>query len=109
MTEVCCTVYERYEKDGGFGYDQISVDGPSSRSHYLYTTQPPVVGDLITLTYKVQGYPALGTYRVVERSWLYAAYGSSSWPRDQVRPVEPTMLQLIVEEAVGPFADEVDS
>jgi hypothetical protein len=109
MSEVCCLVYERREKDGGFSYDQVGVDGPSDRFPHLYTTHPPVVGDLITLTYVVQGLRSVGTYRVVERSWLHAAYGSVAWPRDQVRPVEPTALHLIVEEADRPFADEVDS
>ncbi|GIL29163.1 hypothetical protein [Actinocatenispora comari] len=72
----------------------------------LPTPYPPAVGDLIWLTDRFTGSGAV--YRVLERQWMHAGYGSMSWRAGTAAPAEGPMLEIVVEAAGGLFLDEVD-
>ncbi|MCW2929990.1 MAG: hypothetical protein JWM19_952 [Actinomycetia bacterium] len=71
---------------------------------------PPSVGDLITLHpahgQELEGGPV---YRVVDRMWVTAVYGSGSWPLGKAAPVEGPLMEIIVEPAPGLYADQAPS
>lgn len=77
---------------------------------YLLTDHPPIIGDLAYLSGHTpdpgdpEG-PALGAggaYRVVDRAWAPAAYGSQSWSYGE-RQTEPERLDVMLEPAGGLF------
>jgi hypothetical protein len=96
FTGVRCSFYLRTAVTGGYRYDHLLVPG-SSGDNALRTTMPPAVDDLIWLD--------PGQCRVIARSWMYPAYGSTNYPYGGPIKEGPT-LDLIVESAVGPFTDE---
>lgn len=99
MTPVRCWFYERVAADGGgWHYDRIARRGPDG-ADALVTATPPAVGDSVYL-------PG-GMFRVVERSWLYSAWGSVDWPYGEPEPVVGPMLDCVVERCAGLFVDEV--
>lgn len=105
---VRCNFYLRTSsKDGGFHYDQISVKGPGGTSGGLLTFHPPGVGDRMPLTDEFQRVPG-GIFRVLDRAWLYPAYGSVAWPLGSPNAESPLHLDLIVEACEGPFQNESD-
>ena len=68
---------------------------------------PPAVGDLITLWDSdrhrralppLEGGPA---FRVVDRMWAHAGYGSVTWPYGQRESSEGPLMDIIVEPAGG--------
>ncbi len=76
---------------------------------------PPMPGDLIHVTKTVyldddapddaeRPLPEFGTYRVVERCFGPAAYGSPAWPYVKAPPA--CWVDIIVERADGPFRNE---
>ena len=58
----------------------------------------PQIGDLVSM-------PG-GTYRVIDRSIQYNAYGSPNWPSGQARPQAGPLVQCIVRAEGGLFADQ---
>lgn len=105
---VRCNFYVRTPaEDGKFHYDQISVKGPAGGSGSLLTFLPPAVGDRIPLSDEFQKVPS-GIFRVLERAWLYPAYGSQAWPLGSPDSGFPLHLDLIVEACEGPFQNESD-
>lgn len=101
-----CQFYERTAVEGGFRYDMISINGPMGAGR-LVTPHPPAVGDLISLwdVHERRG----GTFRVIERAWMYSSYGSTDWPYGTPASKEGPLLDIVVEAAEGPFVDEVPS
>lgn len=99
-----CSFYERTPVEGGYRYDKISLTNPRGDT-YLETDQPPLVGDLIFLSDAVS--ERRGQYQVVERSWLHSSWGSTDWPYGEPASTTGPLLDIVVEAAMGPFADEV--
>lgn len=68
----------------------------------------PAVGDLVELPHVAEaGGPMVsGTFRVTGRYWSYAQYGSLSWPFRSPDPCPPASLDIFVEKAPAPYADE---
>jgi hypothetical protein len=67
----------------------------------------PQVGDLVYLDAGVEAGSALsGTFKVVQRSWLYSAYGSTNWPQGEPVPRCPGNVDILVERAEGPFTND---
>jgi hypothetical protein len=99
-----CGFHERVAVEDGYRYDRINIDGPGGFDR-LVTPYPPAVGDLITLwdAHERRG----GMFRVVERAWHHSSYGSTDWPYGSPASKEGPLLDIIVEAAEGPFADEV--
>lgn len=95
---VRCFFHLRRTTATGYRYEGLPIKG--SGSTYLSTAHPPAIGDYINLD--------TGTYRVVDRSWTHPEYGSMSWPYGKQEPTAGPMLTLIVEEAAGPFLNEVE-
>lgn len=65
----------------------------------LTTYYPPAVGDVIAPT-------AGRMYRVIERYWSHAAYGSVLHPHGNDGPMEGPHLHCIVEPASGPYRNQ---
>lgn len=86
-----------------YEYEKVALNGPQGTGN-LVTSTPPAIGDLIHLwdTYKKTG----GTFRVLERSWGHAEYGSVTWPYGEPEPKEGPLLHIIVEKSKGPFVNE---
>jgi hypothetical protein len=102
--DVRCNFYRRSPVDVGlWRYDHISLAGPHGDT-FLHTPHPPHVGDLIGLydPFTKKG----GVHRVVERSWTHSSWGSADWPYGEPRPHVGPLLDVIVEDAEGPFRDE---
>jgi len=67
---------------------------------------PPAPGDLITLwsrTGAVEGGPV---FRVLERLWSHASFGSVTFPYGAEEPREGPLLDIIAEPAGSPYRDE---
>lgn len=86
-----------------YQYRRVSLDQPD-RS-YLITEHVPAVGDLIWMwdTEFQRGYNC----RVVERSWSFPGYGSVSFPYSSREPRDGPLLDIIVEEATGPYRNQI--
>lgn len=101
---VCCWFYIRHD---GADPERLYVAGFEGGSNWL-TDHPPVVGDLIRLFGTVsvgEDEPERkvgGVWRVVEREWMPASYGSVNWPYGQPQQVAPLMLAVSIEPAVPP-------
>lgn len=105
MSDPRCSFYLRTAVgDGRYRYTRISIANQAGNG-YIVTPTPPVVGDLIYLRDQIEGGPS-GTFRVVERSWVHSSWGSHDWPYTEPQPLVGPMLDLIVEAAEGPFANE---
>lgn len=76
----------------------------SGASHLRH---PPAIGDLIGLAGNTK--PTRGVFRVIDRSWFHADYGSASWPFGNAEPVDGPLLDLIVVPADGLFVNEAPS
>jgi hypothetical protein len=89
--------------DVDYHYRQISLPTPGVDG--WRTPWPPAVGDLVSL-------PDAGMYRVVDRGWMFAGYGSMNWPAatgpGPARPVVGPILTVLVEAAEGMFVREVE-
>jgi hypothetical protein len=72
---------------------------------------PPAIGDLIILydtdRPRRQLPPLKGgpVFRVVDRLWSHAMYGSVTWPYGKTEPSEGPLLDIIVEPSEGVYAD----
>lgn len=85
----------------------LYMDGPHGQ---LLTDHPPAVGDLIDLRGTTAD-PADpensvrfdGAYRVIDRAWRPASYGSPTWPFGE-RQTGPEWLDVMVEPAAEFFA-----
>ena len=88
--------------DGLFNYDQVQISG-SQHDAALRTTHPPLTGDLISLwdSYTQKG----GQFRVIDRAWHHAAWGSTIWPYTEILPTDGPRVDIIIEAAEGPFSD----
>lgn len=86
-----------------YHYEQVHLSGWDHDGR-LHTPHPPQVGDLIFLwdDLKKNG----GYYRVIERSWLHAAYGSTDWPHAEMSPKKGPLVDIVVEPAEGIFRGE---
>jgi hypothetical protein len=69
---------------------------------------PPAVGDLIVLQLQpAPAYQAGGpVFRVLERMWVHAMYGSPDWRYGEDGPRTGPLLDIIVEPAEGLYRDE---
>lgn len=89
--------------DGQFTYEPVNLDSARFDGR-LRTAHPPLPGDLIFLwdSIKREG----GVFRVIERCWHHAGFGSTYWPVLEQFPAEGPGVDIIVEAAEGPFRDE---
>ncbi len=103
---VLCRFYVRSPAgDGQFRYESVEV-GNRAGDGRLPTPHPPLPGDLVFLwdTTEKKG----GQFRVIERAWSHASWGSVNWPHSETMPVHGPSLDIIVEAADGLFRDEAD-
>lgn len=84
-------------------YARMWLEGPTGGG-YLCTEHPPAVGDTIRLYDRLT--KSGGVFRVVERSWNHASYGSTYWPHAEDRPRVGPLLEIVVEQAEGLFRGE---
>lgn len=98
-----CRFYVRTGDPGLFRYESVALASWAGTLD-LPTPHPPLAGDLISL-YDVDTH-AGGQYRVIERAWSHASYGSVHWPYGEpLAAVGPTLDIIVVPDA-GPFRDE---
>jgi hypothetical protein len=104
-----CTFYIRTTittDPATYRYDQAYVRGDAyGNGGSLVTPHPPAVSDLIWLN-DGEGHHPGGNYRVIERAWQHAAYGSANWPLGTKRTTVGPILTIILEADAGPFRDE---
>lgn len=102
-----CTFYIRKQVTSDpatYDYAQVYLrGGPLGGGGSLDTPHPPMAGDLIWL--QPDRSPG-GCYRVIERAWQHAAYGSANWPFGVRRTAVGPILTIVVEPDDGPFRDE---
>ena len=96
-----CAVYLRTREEGGYDYQMLDLRAPS---HRLVLSHPPTTNDLLHLLVGGEDGPRFIGARVIERAWLVPSYGSMTWQTGSAPP--SVMLDLICEEADGPFRDE---
>lgn len=102
---VRCTFYVKTAAgDNGWHYDLIDVHSPAGAGS-LPVRHPPGVGDLIWLWDSTA--KAAGVYRVMERFWMHAQYGSMVWRMGHALPSQGPELTMLVEPADGLFVDQV--
>lgn len=115
MPDVRCAFYLRWpaREPGQFQYLNLDIESKGGYGR-LPTPHPPAVGDLVNLLGRAFRTSASdpervnGTFRVVERAWMYPGYGSSDWPRGEARAKRGPLLDVFVEYAEGAFANQVD-
>lgn len=90
--------------DDQFRYESIHCSC-SRFDGRIPTPHPPLPGDLISLWDSLE--KKGGMFRVIERSWHHASYGSVNWPYTENLPVEGPGMDIIVEPAEGVFRNEV--
>lgn len=91
--------------DGLYRFEGVDLDAPSGG---LYPMEyPPLVGDLILLPEKRTGAANLEggpVFRVIERMWSHAQYGSPYWPYSRPVPVHGPSLEIVVVPHEGIYA-----
>lgn len=91
--------------EGGWYYDHIDVRSPGGSAQPVRFV--PAVGDVVTVGGEDPGTgKTSGTFRVIDRTWLYPSWGSMNWPHGQTEPTRGPMVQILMEEARGLFVDE---
>lgn len=96
---ISCTFYLREPgRAGGFRYTAIEAKTAPVQHGYPVAV-PPNTGDVLFLA------GVTDAFRVVDRQWTYPDYGSAMWRWNTKAPTE-FLLTVIVERAVGVFADE---
>ena len=96
--------------EGKWRYQPISIAGPGG-GYTLDTAWVPQPGDLISLWDRSGDRPQPDggpVFRVVDRLWSHASWGSANWPYGKNEPQEGPMVDIIVEPAEGPYRDETD-
>ncbi|WP_280410560.1 hypothetical protein [Nocardia asiatica] len=104
-----CIFYARTSspEPGKYRFARVYLNGRSGDG-MLHTRTPPAVGDLIQLWDRSEDGPR-GLFRVLERDWNHAMYGSSDWRHGRLAPTRGPLLTITVEEATsGLFRDEYD-
>lgn len=104
---VRCHFYVRTQVNlgSGYRYHSIAVREPAGAGPVLLA-EALAMGDLVSL--RDENTQVVGSYRVIERSWLHASYGSYDWPYNAPMATTPPMLDLIVVEAEGVFRNEAE-
>jgi hypothetical protein len=106
-TTVACVFHERVPaSDTTSHYRRIWLANPDGDG-VLRTPHPPAVGDTIFLFDRggTETGPR-GQFRVVERGWDHASYGSTYWPVLMADPTQGPRLTVIVVADEGPFRDQ---
>lgn len=90
--------------NGKWWYQRITVRSPIG-GNFIPMAHVPDIGDTVTLHSErpVTGGPA---FRVVSRNWSPAAWGSVNWPLPADAPIAGPIVDIIVEPADSPYADE---
>lgn len=103
-----CAFYLRTQvtDDPTYRYERIEISSPRGDG-LLPTPNPPAVGDLILLSdsFRRTG----GMFRVIERAWLHAQFGSADWPYTSAHAQNGPTLEVIVEPTEGPFVNVAPS
>ena len=115
IMDVRCAFSLRWpaSEPGQFQYLSINVDSRDGHGR-IPTPHPPAVGDLVNLhgdafrSSTSDPEPVHGTFRVVERVWLYPEYGSNDWPLGQAQAKQGPLLDVFVEYAEGAFANQAE-
>lgn len=95
-----CHFYLRTGTPGAYEYTSIRI--PTRDGTGMFPTAvPPQIGDIVLLPTTGRG----GCGRVIERQWLYPAYGSMAWPSGRLLE-DGVLLTVILEEAEGVFRGE---
>lgn len=84
-----------------YRYDYVDIRSPTHTGE-ISLIHPPLIGDLILL-------PNAGMVRVVDRCWSHASYGSTYWPYTSPHATVGPRLEVIVEQAEGPYLHEAES
>ena len=103
-----CKFAIRYPAGGGkWRFVTATVEAPTGYAPFVPIEHPPVVGDLVVLHDSREG-PLDGgpVFRVIDRMWVYPAYGSPSWPYRSFGPTGGPLLEIVAEPARGLYADE---
>jgi hypothetical protein len=103
----CDFVVRRPTPDNKWRYERLYFQSYYGNT-FLPLAHPPAVGDLIVLQPQpAPAYQAGGpVFRVLERMWTHAMYGSPDWPYGDDRPRTGPLLDIIVEQADGLYRDE---
>ncbi|WP_280185480.1 MULTISPECIES: hypothetical protein [Nocardia] len=103
-----CIFYARTSspETGKYRFARVYLNGWAADG-MLHTRTPPAVGDLIQLWDRSEDGPR-GLFRVLERDWNYAMYGSPDWRHGQPAPTRGPLLTITVEATTGLFRDEYD-
>ena len=97
--------------DGKWRYQTVLI-ASYERGVHVPMAYPPAPGDLITLWDSGRhrrGQPPLEggpVFRVVDRMWSHAGYGSVTWPYGKSEPAEGPLVDIIVESAESVYRDE---
>lgn len=93
--------------DGGgrWRYEPFDIPHPEG-SGYVPLECPPLPGDLISLRDRAEDPERRGIFRVMERAWTHASWGSADFPYGQREPSSGPLLDIIVAPADGPYRDE---
>lgn len=83
-----------------YRYDHLDIRTPEHNGD-ISLIHPPLIGDLIYL-------PG-GMFRVVDRCWMHASYGSTYWPYMSPHATVGPRLEVVVEQAEGLYVHEAES
>jgi hypothetical protein len=102
-----CMFSVRYPAgDGRWWYQRMSIASPGGAGSI--GMEPPLIGDLISL-WDTHTQPEGGpVFRVIDRCWGHASWGSVTWPYGESEPQEGPLVDIILEPAQGPYPDETD-
>lgn len=103
-----CIFSVRYPAgDGRWWYQRMMIANPGGGSIPM---EPPLIGDLISLWGDMRTQPEGGpVFRVIDRCWMHASWGSGTWPYGAAEPSEGPLMDIILEPAGGrPYVDETD-
>lgn len=92
-------------KDNRWRYETVDIPAYEG-AVFVPMEHPPAVGDLISLWSRQGNMEGGPVFRVIERMWNHATYGSTNWPVAEQMPIVGPILDIIVEPADGLYRNE---